>query len=101
MTRNHFLASVLSLLVPGLGQIYAGKGQRGAAILLAVIAIGNLNAIWLSLYSTNSTGSRAFWAYTLPRILHDWFAVYGVIFWIWQVVDAFQQARQPKLDISR
>jgi TM2 domain-containing membrane protein YozV len=100
MTRNYYLASFLSLLVPGLGQIYAGKSERGAAILLAVIAIGNLNAIWLSLYAASSSGSIAFWASTLPRILHRWFAFYGVIFWIWQVADAYRQARPAEIKPS-
>jgi len=85
------LAALISLVVPGLGQIYAGKSERGAAILISVIIVGNLNAIWLSIYSLISPGSAAFWTYTLPRILHDWFAAFGVIFLIWQVVDAYRQ----------
>ncbi len=48
-SRNPYLASLLSVPVPGLGQIYAGKGARGAAILSVTIIVGNLNAIWLSL----------------------------------------------------
>ena len=94
MNRNPYLAGFLSLLIPGLGLIYAGNGTRGAAILLAVLIVGNLNAIWLSLYAITSPGVNAFWAYTLPRVLHDLFAAYGVIFWIWQVVDAYQKAKQ-------
>ena len=79
--------------MPGLGQIYSGKSERGAAILIYVIIIGNLNAIWLSLYGMTSPGSAGFWIYTLPRILHDVFAAWWVIFLIWQIVDAYQQAR--------
>lgn len=93
MSRTPILAAIFSLLFPGLGQIYAGKNERGAAILISVIIVGNLNAIWLSLYSLTSPGSAAFWTYTLPRILHDWFAALLLIFLIWQVVDAHQQAR--------
>ncbi len=88
MSRNKYLAGVLSLLVPGLGQIYAGKGERGAAILVAVIVVGNLNAIWLSLFATADPRPKTFWAYTLPRILHDLFAAYGLVFWVWQAADA-------------
>lgn len=93
MSRTPILAAIFSLLFPGLGQIYAGKNERGAAILISVIIVGNLNAIWLSLYSLTNPGSAAFWTYTLPRILHDWFAALLLIFLIWQVVDAHQQAR--------
>lgn len=93
--RNPYLAGLLSIPVPGLGQIYAGKGDRGAAILTVTIIVGNLNAIWLSLYASSDTGSDIFWANALPRILHDLFAAYGVIFLIWQVVDAYHQAAHP------
>ncbi len=93
MSRKPILAAIISLVVPGLGQMYAGKSERGAAILISVIIIGNLNAIWLSLYSLTSPASAAFWTYTLPRILHDWFAAFGVIFLIWQFVDAYQLTR--------
>jgi TM2 domain-containing membrane protein YozV len=91
--RNPYLASILSIPVPGLGQIYAGKGERGAAILIVTIIVGNLNAIWLSLHAAAGTATNAFWAHSLPRILHDLFAAYGVIFLIWQVIDAYRQAK--------
>ncbi len=91
--RNPYLASLLSVFVPGLGQIYAGESRRGAAILIAVIVVGNLNAIWLSLYGLTDAETSAFWAYQLPRILHDIFAAYGIIFWLWQVWDAYTQAK--------
>jgi TM2 domain-containing membrane protein YozV len=98
MSRSALLASVLSLLVPGLGQIYAREGGRGAAILLAAIIIGNLNAIWLSLYGLTSPGPNALWTYQLPRILHDLFAAYSVVFYIWQSADAYQQAKSKRPD---
>ena len=94
MSRSPLLAGILSFLVPGLGQIVAGRGRRGAAILFAAIVIGNLNAIWLSLYGLTGPGPNALWTYTLPRILHDLFAVWTVVFFIWQVVDAYQQAKR-------
>ena len=93
MTRKPILASVLSLLVPGLGQICSGRGERGARILLAAILVGNLNAIWLSLYGLTSSGGNPFWTYTLPRILHDVFAAWSLVFYIWQALDAYRQVR--------
>ena len=45
-------AFLISLLVPGLGQIMAGRHERGAVILIAAIVVGNLNIIWLSLFAT-------------------------------------------------
>lgn len=92
MSRKGLLAAVMSLIVPGLGQMYAGKGTRGAAILLAVVVVGNLNTIFLSLFAASGSTPPAGWASILPRILHDLFAFYGIVFLCWQIVDAYQQA---------
>jgi len=91
MKHNPILAGVLSAFVPGLGQMLAGQSIRGAAILIAVIVVGNLNVIWLSTFalSTGLTDSHEFWASVLPRVLHDLFAFYGVVFLVWQIVDAY------------
>jgi len=91
MKRNPILASVFSLLIPGAGQMYCGQSLRGAAILLAVIVVGNLNAIWLTMYAAqlSTPGPPDFWAQVLPRLLHDLFAFYGVVFLAWQIADAF------------
>jgi TM2 domain-containing membrane protein YozV len=98
---NPILAGVFSALVPGLGQMVAGKRVRGAAILIAVIVVGNLNAIWLSTFalSTGMTDSHEFWASVLPRILHDLFAFYGVVFLVSQIADAYLLAKN--LDAER
>jgi TM2 domain-containing membrane protein YozV len=93
MTRKPILAGILSLIVPGLGQICSGKAERGARILLAAILVGNLNVIWLSLYGLTSPGTDAFWTSALPRILHDVFAAWSLVFYIWQGLDAYRQVR--------
>jgi TM2 domain-containing membrane protein YozV len=98
--RNPYLASLLSVPIPGLGQMYAGKGTRGAVILAITMVIGNLNAIWLSVYAASNPDAGLFWAHTLPRILHDLFALYGVIFLAWQVIDAYQQAKQFSVELA-
>lgn len=94
MKRSPIIAALLSLLVPGLGQIYARESKRGALILIAVIIVGNLNAIWLNVFALTGSVTSSFWTHTLPWILHDIFAFYSVVFWIWQVADAFCQARK-------
>jgi hypothetical protein len=99
MSRSVFLSGLLSTLVPGLGQIYSGNSQRGALILFASILIGNLNAIWLSLYSTTSPGPEPFWTFKLPLMLHEMSGVWGVMFWIWQIVDAVQQTKKQVYNI--
>ena len=96
VSRKPLLAAALSLLAPGLGQIYAGRGTRGAAILFASIVIGSLHIIWLSLHAGNMAGEQAFWASTLPRIVHDVLAAWSLVFWAWAVVDAYRQAKDPR-----
>ena len=92
--RNPYLASLLSIPVPGLGQIYAGESTRGALILSFTIIVGNLNAVFLSIYATLKQTTDLFWVVMLPRLLHELLAIYGIIFLVWQVADAFQQAKK-------
>ena len=47
MKRNPLFAGILSLFVPGLGQIYGGENNKGAAVMVAAIIIANLNIIIL------------------------------------------------------
>lgn len=101
MIRNAAVAGVHSFFIPGMGQIYAGKSERGTAILIAVLVVGNLNAIWLSLYGLTESVAGAPWFYKVPRILHDLFAFYGIVFWIWQVVDASQQVKRDILETTQ
>lgn len=101
MKRKPVFAGILSLLIPGLGQIYAGESGRGATILVAAIIIGNLNIIILPLISLANSGldpnafdSRVLWSYWIPRVGHDLLSVWSIAFWIWAVVDAVSMARK-------
>ena len=87
---NPIIAGLLSLIVPGLGQIYAGKGDRGAAILVAGIIVGTLALIWQTLYAANASNLTTY-PYPLYRIS---LAAYAMVFWIWQVIDAYRIAQQ-------
>ena len=51
MKQNPIIAGILSFVVPGLGQIYRGQGNRGAIILFAAIMIANMNILILPLIS--------------------------------------------------
>lgn len=104
MRRNPFIAGLLSLIIPGLGQIYSGNGNKGAAILVAAIIIANLNIIILPLISMAnpiipipSSNANAVWTYWIPRIVHDVSAFWSITFWIWAVVDAFNITRNNKI----
>ncbi len=92
--RSPLFASILSLVAPGAGQMYAGEANKGAAILAAAIVIGNLNIIILPLISmanpeTPLAESRALWAYWIPRVFHDILSFWSIAFWLWAVWDAY------------
>ncbi len=95
MKKSSIIAGILSIIVPGLGQIYKGEGNKGAAILAAAIVIGNLNIIILPLISmanpvipSTVSDPRAVWAYWIPRVFHDILSFWSIVFWLWAVVDA-------------
>jgi len=92
MKRRAIVAGGLSLLVPGLGQIYAGKAGRGAAILAAAIVIGNLNLILLMVFAAAGPDPGRPWAYWIPRIGHDVVSLWSIVLWIWAIVDAHRHA---------
>jgi hypothetical protein len=103
MRKNPIIAGILSLIIPGLGQIYKGEGSKGAAILAAAIVIGNLNIIVLPLISmANPTipppisDPRTVWAYWIPRIVHDVLSFWSIAFWLWAVADAFIVPRKNR-----
>ena len=78
-TRNPFIAALLSLLVPGLGQIYIGKGALGLVFLLISIA---LPFVWgVSGWPRHFTGLVAF-------------VIAAIVFWLFIIVHAFIQARR-------
>ena len=79
--RSPWIAGLLSLVLPGAGQLYTRNWYRGAAVLLAT-AIMIVVAAW----------------YTVPA----WYAA-PVVMWVWNVWDAFSAAsgrlRSPMLPI--
>ena len=103
MNLHAFFAALLSLLVPGLGQIYGGDGRRGAMILVAAIAVANLNILPLPLISMANPvipppalpAGRAIWAYWIPRVVHDIASFWSIAFWLWAVFDAFAMTQRP------
>ena len=90
MGKQPIVSLFLSLFVPGLGHIYAGKGNKGAAILAASIIIASLNVIFLPIFLFANPDPEIIWSYWIPRIGHDLIAVWSVVFWIWVIVDSYQ-----------
>jgi hypothetical protein len=103
MRHNSIIAGILSLLAPGLGQMYAGDATKGGAIIAAAIVIGNLNIIILPLIAManpvipiGAPDARTIWAYWIPRVVHDVVSLWSIVFWIWAVVDAVGIARKTR-----
>jgi hypothetical protein len=101
MKRYPILAGLLSLLVPGLGQVYAGEGNKGAAVIFAAIVIGNLNIIILPLiamanptFPSGTPNAISIWAYWIPRVVHDVISFWSITFWLWAIGDAINLARK-------
>jgi len=78
-TRNSFIAALLSLLVPGLGQIYNGTGALGLVFLLVSIA---LPFLWgVSGWPRHYSGFVAF-------------VIAAIVIRLFIIVHAFIQARR-------
>jgi hypothetical protein len=78
--------------VPGLGHLYAGKGGRGAVVLVGAIIVGNLNLIFLPNFVGANPDPSVIWAYWLPSVGHDIMSLWSIVLWIWAVVDACRLA---------
>jgi TM2 domain-containing membrane protein YozV len=96
LKKNPVIALLLSVIIPGLGQVYGGKGNRGAKIIFAAIVIANLNIIILPLIALANPNlpimpgdANVAWKYWIPRITHDVASLWSIAFWVWAVVDAY------------
>ena len=105
MKRSWLVAGFLSLVVPGLGQIYAREKNRGAAILVGAIIVANLNVIILPLIAlANLNGPSgvaaniAVWRYWIPRITHDVASFWSVVYWVWAIADAIVSVRKHRAE---
>jgi TM2 domain-containing membrane protein YozV len=104
MKRNPIIAGILSLIIPGLGQIYGGKGNKGAGIIFASIVIANLNILILPMIAlanpdlpVSSGDADAVWKYWIPRITHDVASLWSIAFWIWAIIDAYIVTREEHM----
>ena len=90
------IACFLSLLAPGLGQMYAGQGRKGAVVLVAAIVVASLNLGFVLAFAVAGSDLAHDWGYWISRIGHDVVAVWSVVFWGWAVVDAYRTARSKR-----
>ncbi len=97
MKRSSLIASLLSLLVPGLGQVYAGAPGRGVSLFLSMLAIAGLTA-WRQNQGGLSLGELLREWVTRPG--QHWFALVSVLglalMWLWAILDAGALVRNHK-----
>jgi DNA-directed RNA polymerase subunit RPC12/RpoP len=80
-TKSSGLAAFLSAIIPGLGQIYCGRGTRGAGVFL-------LNFLLLVFFSASSEDPNSDGTGFLFLLL--------IMAWIWNILDAKKLAENPQ-----
>ncbi|MGV8027365.1 MAG: phosphonate ABC transporter, permease protein PhnE [Anaerolineaceae bacterium] len=89
------VASIMSALIPGLGQFFARAYKRGLIILPSFLTMGGLLAWRISLEGRRAIGikSMILKAFQLSPMLRIVF-ILMVIFYIWIIVDAYLAAKK-------
>ena len=85
MKRNPVIAGFLSLLVPGLGQIYAGKGNKGGAIIAAGFFVYASVEIFVMVFQVPPPYPMEI---LIPQIL-ALIVAYFLVFYLWRIQKLF------------
>jgi|FaiFalFF_MnMetaG_3_1042247.scaffolds.fasta_scaffold00238_24 TM2 domain-containing membrane protein YozV len=85
--KNKWTGLLLSLFIPGFGQIYAGRPERGGAILVASVLV--FSTAYLFIATTADRG-------ILYQIGARYLQLLAILFWAWQAYDAYQVAKPPQ-----
>ncbi|MCS4538210.1 MAG: hypothetical protein HYY67_05075 [Thaumarchaeota archaeon] len=83
-TKKGWLSFMLSFFAPGFGQIYNGKAERGAFILVAFILV------FASAYFFLARASQLGLLFTVGA---RYLQLLAILFWAWQVYDAYSLAK--------
>jgi TM2 domain-containing membrane protein YozV len=107
MRRYPVIAGLLSMLVPGLGQIYGGENNKGGAMIFGAVVIANLNILILPLISVanptiplGAPDARTIWAYFIPRVVHDVASLWSIAYWVWAIADSVTHCRRKENPIG-
>ena len=92
------VAGLLSLIVPGLGQLLAHQIRRGLLLLGSIVTSITLLAWRINLIATRQTGwsAKLSWALSREPFFIGLMIVGIVILWLWNAWDAFRQADPTK-----
>ena len=88
------LAGVLSLVVPGLGQILARQARRGLLLLASLVSSAGLLTWRMSLTARREVGALNIFRKAVSKEpLLAALTVGAVVLWLWIAWDGYQQAR--------
>jgi phosphonate transport system permease protein len=85
-SKNALLAVLVSLLIPGAGQFYLGKRERGGVIFGTLVVLAFLIQWALATYKIGLT--------TFEQLSTSWLWGVWMLFWGWNVLDAYRLSRQ-------
>lgn len=86
--KDTALALILSLIIPGIGQVYCGKVARGIAILIVSILLVPILYLGYAILFVETESDTAL----LIGLLIAGIASFA--FWIWNIVDAYNTAKE-------
>jgi len=91
-----FLTALISLVIPGLGQIVGKAVRRGIVLLVSFISIAGLFAWRISIAGRRGIGiqEKVSKAFNLEPTLYLIAALIGILY-IWIILDAFRITKQP------
>ncbi len=78
--KNRWIAAILSFFLPGFGQIYSGRAERGVFVLVGFILV--FTAAYFFIAQTAGRG-------VLFEIGSRYLQLLAILFWAWQVYDAY------------
>jgi len=91
------VAALLSLLVPGLGQVLARAVRRGLLLLFSLVSIIGLLAWRMRLIARREVGALDIFVKAISRQPFLAVLVLGVVaLWLWIAWDAYRQARPER-----
>ncbi len=84
-SQNASLASVLSLLIPGAGQLYLKHWRRGVAVLTTTLVLAYLINWALDNFKIGQV--------SIGALTTSWLWLVLALFWAWNIFDAYRRAR--------
>lgn len=83
--KNPIVATLLSLFIPGVGQLYLGERVIGAGILITALVLAYLINWALDNFQIGRV--------QISTLAASWLWILFVAFWVWNVSDAYRRAR--------